>query len=181
MANFLVMLQTTAAFRAPPLLKLLDKEYGEAPCEAWTGEGTFAAFVAGAPGADVLYEFARGQKNVKSVVVLELGRDGRVPGKGDVAVEWLADHGCAHAGAPSKTKGPKTAVRHVYLYKGHELHCNPEHTMAGRYSARLIVIDTSGKTVLKRGFPTMEDFISEADAVEHARLCGEDMVSGTTE
>jgi hypothetical protein len=180
MANFLVMLNTTSTFKAAPLLKSLSKEYGGQPGEAWTGDTAYGVFVAGAGSADALYEFVRAQaKGIKSAIVVELGRDCRLPDKGGGVAEWLAGHLPTRAAPQAGTRAAPTGTGHVYLYKGHQLHCQPEHTSAGRYSAQLIVVDPNGKTVLKRGFPTMEDFISEADAVEHARLCGEDMVNGT--
>jgi hypothetical protein len=179
MGNFLVLLNTTSSFRAAPLLKTLAKEYADPPCAAMTGDAALCLFVAGAESADTLHEFVRqNTKSVTSIAVVELGKQCHAPDKDAGVAAWLTAHLAAGSAGSSGARADKQKAAHIYLYKGHQLHCKPDY-IGDRYTARLIVVNPAGKTVLKRGFPTMEGFITEADAVEHARLCGEDMVSGT--
>ncbi len=63
-------------------------------------------------------------------------------------------------------------TKHGVKYRGFTLHCDPMQLADGRFSAQVVIGNEEGDTQIDRRFPALDDFPTEAEAVQYAKAWG---------
>ena len=64
------------------------------------------------------------------------------------------------------------ATKHGFKYRGFTLHCDSMQLADGRFSAQVVIGNEEGDTHVDRRFPSLDEFHTEAEAVQYAREWG---------
>jgi hypothetical protein len=64
------------------------------------------------------------------------------------------------------------ATKYGYKIGNYLLHCDPMPMADGRFGAQVVIYSQEGTETVARRFPALQEFATEAEAVEHARAWG---------
>lgn len=63
-------------------------------------------------------------------------------------------------------------TQYGFNYRGYRLHCDPMPMTDGRFGAQVMIASEEGNQHVERKFPSLDEFDSEAEAVDCAKAWG---------